>query len=105
MVKKTRKQKEKAAQRREYLAKLVGAKPEIKEEIPQREISSEIKTPRVARIKETKVATSQYEVSDFRKSLLLSGLFIAILIVLVFLERKYGFLDPLASNLMEKLVK
>lgn len=102
MVKKTRKQKEKAAKRRKYLAKLAepaAIEKKIPKEVPK------IKEEVLAKIQEVKpIPSFEYIISDFKKALFLSGLFIAILIILAFLETKYGFLGPLASKLMERLV-
>lgn len=100
MVRKTRKQKEKAAKRREYLARLV------REEHPKEAVTPEVKeeAPKEVKPEKVKVVPVEYITLDFKKALLLSGLFITILIILAILETKYGFLGPLASRLMERLV-
>jgi hypothetical protein len=105
MVKKTRKQKEKAAQRREYLVRLAEEKPEIKEEISKEETLEPIKTPKIHKGEAKIVPTTDYATSDFIKSLLWSGLFMVLLIVLAILDAKYRFLEPLASSLMAKIIK
>lgn len=108
MARKTRKQKERAAKRREYLTRLVGEKPEVKEEISKKEFSGEAKARLERRPEREGVKVGppiEHITLDFKKAFILSGLFIAILIILAFLEARYGFLGPLASRLMEKLVR
>jgi len=103
---KTRKQKERAAKRREYLTRLAKEKPEVMEEIPKKEVPKGVEKRSVGKPEEVKVAPPvKYITLDFKKALILSGLFIAILVVLAILEAKYGFLGPLASRLMERLVR
>ncbi len=104
---KTRKEKERAVKRREYLTRLAKEKPEVMEEIPKKEVPKGVEKRLVGKPEEeAKVAPPvEYITLDFKKALILSGLFIAILVVLAILEAKYGFLSPLASKLMERLVR
>ena len=113
MTRETRKQKERAAKRREYLLKLAegkilseSASRKIKKKTTKKEISEKVKTHLIHQPEKIKAAVPvEYIISDFKKAILLSGLFVALLIIIAILEARYGFLGPLASKLMEKLVK
>ena len=103
--KKTRKQKEKAQQRRlKTLAHVTAVSSSA--DVTEKDTVKSVLSPTTTTANDQEQATTVYLSvnQDLRKVLILVGLFASLLVVLVMTEAKYHYLTPLADKIINFLL-